>query len=226
MKLNLQNRTTLYTVKQRSDSNFGTVQSACDFLSQTLSKCVFKKQESIPPHARGSNRARTEKLTDHLIQECIFHRCYLYSRIFHSCIFHPCDLDAGPTGPPGKCLGITSINSNVGGGALGPRSRHQPGWSVRERGDVGRHVPAGTCAIERRVERVKRLEHVERRRVWVEHLPEERRTAALVRQDDHRLGLAVHERPKRYLAIRALTTKPADVMALCHTWQCDNYNLK
>ena len=127
MKLNLQNRTTLYTVKQRSDSNFGTVQSACDFLSQTLSKCVFKKQESIPPHARGSSRARTEKLTDHLIQECIFHRCYLYSRIFHSCIFHPCDLDAGPTGPPGKCqaarrpsphLGITYINSDVGGGRL------------------------------------------------------------------------------------------------------------
>jgi len=69
-------------------------------------------------------------------------------------------------------------------------------WPLRpvpEAGNVWRYVPSWTGAIQRRVERIERLEHVERGRVSIEHLPEERRAAALIRQNNHRLGLAIHE---------------------------------
>jgi len=60
-------------------------------------------------------------------------------------------------------------------------SDDRPLRSVAEGGDVRRHVPALTGAVERRVERVQWLEHVERGRVGVEHLTDERRAAALIR---------------------------------------------
>jgi len=63
-----------------------------------------------------------------------------------------------------------------------------PSAAVRIVGDVGRNVPAGNCSVESRVERVERLVGVERVRVQIEDVAQERRAASLIRQDHDVLG--------------------------------------
>ena len=55
-------------------------------------------------------------------------------------------------------------------------------------GDVRRDVPAVSCAVKRRVERVERFVGVEHFRVLVEDFAEERGSASLIRHDDDVLG--------------------------------------
>jgi len=68
------------------------------------------------------------------------------------------------------------------------RKRFAPSATVRIVGDVRRDVPAGSCSVERRVERVERFVGVESVRIQVEDVAEERRPASLVRHDDNVLG--------------------------------------
>jgi len=65
------------------------------------------------------------------------------------------------------------------------RKRFAPSATVRIVGDVRRDVPAGSCSVERRVERVERFIGVKDFRVLVENFAEERRSASLIRQDDN-----------------------------------------
>ena len=53
--------------------------------------------------------------------------------------------------------------------------------------DVGRQTPAVVDAVHGDVQEVDGLVQIERRRVRVEHLADERRPAALIRQDYQRL---------------------------------------
>jgi len=61
---------------------------------------------------------------------------------------------------------------------------YAPGAAVRIISDIRRDVPAGSCAVERWVERVERFVGIERVRVQVEDVAEERRSTSLIRQDD------------------------------------------
>jgi len=66
--------------------------------------------------------------------------------------------------------------------------RFAPGTTVCIISDVRRYTPAGRYAVESRVDRVERLESVERVRVEAEDVAKERRSASLICQDDDILG--------------------------------------